>query len=58
MQNFSPSSNPSNKIPTSKHKNRGVAVSNMQERLLKESIISPDFVQNDDSIIAHNLNEI
>ena len=49
MHNLSPTAHPSNKISTSKNKNRGAVVSNMQELLLKEAIIDPDFNENDDT---------
>lgn len=51
MHNLSPTAYPSNKISTSKNKNRGAVVSNLQERLLKEAIIDPDFNENDDTQI-------
>ena len=59
MHNLSPTAYPSNKISTSKNKNRGAVVSNMQERLLKEAIIDPDFNENDDTqIMIQNISEL
>jgi|APCry1669189534_1035231.scaffolds.fasta_scaffold21221_1 hypothetical protein len=49
MQNLSPTAHLPIKISTSKNKQRGAVMSNMQERLLKEAINDPDYNENDDT---------